>query len=78
MKPLILMSVLFLTACSTSKPVTRLEYVKQQIPDHLLRPVVVKCEDGKTSRALGECALALKSGLNRANSQIEAIAEVVR
>ena len=48
------------------------------LPDALLRPVVVTCRDGETSRALGECALAYRAGLNRANSQIAAIAVVIQ
>ena len=78
MKPLILMSALFLTACSAPDPIIRTEYVKPDVPDTLLRPVAVTCRDGETSRALGECALAYRAGLNRANSQIAAIAEVIQ
>ena len=52
--------------------------MKPDVPDALLRPVVVTCRDGETSRALGECALAYRAGLNRANSQIAAIAEVIQ
>lgn len=43
------------------------------IPQELLAPVVVTCAPGETSRALGNCALALRVGLNEANSQIDAI-----
>ena len=78
MKPLILTSALFLTACSTPDPIIRTEYVKPDVPDALLRPVAVTCRHGETSRALGECALAYRAGLNRANSQIAAIAEVIQ
>ena len=78
MKPLILTSALFLTACSVPDPIIRTEYVKPDVPDALLRPVAVTCRDGETSRALGECALAYRAGLNRANSQIVAIAEVIQ
>ena len=78
MKPLILTSALFLTACAAPEPIVRTEYVKPDVPDALLRPVVVTCRDGETSRALGECALAYRAGLNRANSQIAAIAEVIQ
>lgn len=78
MKPLILMSALCLTACAVPDPIIRTEFLKPDVPEALLHPVVVTCSDGNTSRALGECAVALKSGLNRANSQIAAIAEVIR
>ena len=78
MKPLILTSALFLTDCSAPDPIIRTEYVKPDVPDALLRPVAVTCRDGETSRALGECALAYRAGLNRANSQIAAIAEVIQ
>lgn len=78
MKSLILMSVLCLTACSPREPVVRTEYLKPYVPEALLRPVTVKCQDGTTVRALGECAIALRSGLNRANSQIGAIAQVLK
>ena len=78
MKALILTSVLFLTACGANKPMVRTEFLKPEVPAHLLRPVVVQCPPGDTSRALGECALAYRHGLNTANSQIAAIGEVVR
>ena len=78
MKPLILTSALFLTACSAPEPVVRTEYVKPDVPEALLRSVTVSCRKGNTSRALGDCALAYKAGLNRANSQIAAIAEVIQ
>lgn len=78
MKPLILMSGLFLTACSTSEPLIRTEFLKPQVPAVLLQTVTVTCTDANSSRALGECALAYKHGLTAANSQIAAIAEVVK
>ncbi len=74
----LLMSALFLTACEINKPIIRTVYVTPSVPEALLRPVVVKCEDGSMVRALGECALAYKAGLNQANSQIAAIAEVTQ
>ncbi|QXN71819.1 hypothetical protein RCMRWORF_49 [Rhodobacter phage RcMrWorf] len=67
-----------MTACAAPDPIIRTEYVKPDVPDALLRPVVVTCRDGDTSRVLGECALAYRAGLNRANSQIAAIAEVIQ
>lgn len=78
MKALILTSALFLTACGANKPMVRTEFLKPQVPAHLLRPVAVQCPPGDTSRALGECALAYKHGLNTANSQIVAIAGVLQ
>ncbi|UUV43225.1 hypothetical protein RCCWILLIS_53 [Rhodobacter phage RcCWillis] len=55
----------------------RVEYVQPDIPDSLLQPVSVTCPPGYTSRALGECALAYRAGLDQANSQIAAIGEIV-
>ena len=78
MKPLMLMSALCLTACAAPEPIIRTEIVSPVVPAALLRPVAVTCDEGATSRALGECALALKAGLNRANGQITAIAEVLK
>lgn len=77
MKPLILMSALSLTACGAADPIVRTEFIRPDVPEHLLRPVVVTCPEGYTSRALGECALAYQQGLADANSQITAIAEVL-
>lgn len=77
MKALILTSALFLTACGND-PIIRTELLKPEIPDHLLRPVEVICPGGYTSRALGECALAYKHGLNTANGQIAAISEALK
>lgn len=54
-----------LTGCA--RPVARV------IPQELLAPVVVTCQPGETSRALGNCALALRAGLGEANSQLAAI-----
>lgn len=63
------MSVLSLTGCLANN-------VQPVIPAELLRPVVVICEDGSKVRALGDCALALRSGLNTANSKLQAIGEM--
>lgn len=66
---LILIFVSFLTACADPEKA-------RVIPEPLLRPVVVVCEGGTKSKNLGDCALALRAGLNTANSQILAIAEI--
>lgn len=79
MKRLMIMSVVFLTACSRPEPeiIVKTEYVYPDIPPALLRPVKVSCKPGETSKALGECALKYKAGINQGNSQIGAIAEIV-
>lgn len=80
MKPLMIMSALFLTACSRPEPeiIYRTEYIAPVIPEELLRPVYIKCEPGETSKALGECALKYKSGLNKTNSKIIAVGEIIK
>lgn len=65
-----LMSVLCLTGCATPDPVP-------VIPAELTRPVVVTCSVGDTSRALGQCAILLRQGLNAANSKLTEIGEIV-
>lgn len=65
-----LMSALFLTACATPDPVL-------VVPAELTRPVVVACPEGDTSRALGQCAILLRQGLNTANSKLSEIGEIV-
>lgn len=70
MNRLTLMSVLCLTACALRPdPV-------QIIPAELTRKVVVTCASGDTSRALGQCALALREGLNVANDKLGRIAGI--
>lgn len=64
MSRLILMSALFLIGCGPR------EWI---IPDALTEEVVVECRPGDTSRALGECALQLREGLNLANSKLKQI-----
>lgn len=65
MMRLILMSVLCLTSCAP-RP-------EPFVPAELTRPVVVTCETGTTSRALGDCTLALREGLNAANDKLARI-----
>ncbi|MAM60875.1 MAG: hypothetical protein CMH11_05230 [Maritimibacter sp.] len=64
------MAALFLTACAETA-------ARQPIPAPLLEPVEVRCADGTTERALGECALRLRAGLETANGKISAIKELV-
>lgn len=66
----LLMAAPFLTACVDV-------VARQPIPAPLLEPVEVTCKDGTTERALGECALKLRAGLETANGKIEAIKELV-
>ena len=70
MKSLMITSVLFLTACASSTPPVI-------IPDALTREVTVVCQQGDTSRHFGRCAIALRQGLDSANSQLRAIREIV-
>lgn len=79
MKRLMIMSVVFLSACGRPDPevIVRTEYVYPDIPEALLRPVLVTCKNGDTSKALGDCALKYKAGVGQANSQIGAVAEIV-
>lgn len=67
---LTLMSVLCLTACATPDPVP-------VIPAELTRPVAVTCPVGDTSRALGQCAILLRQGLNAANSKLAEIGAIM-
>lgn len=69
MNRLILMSALFLSGCGDRD-------TRADIPEALLREVKVECPSGETSRALGNCAIRLRQGLNIANSQLTAIAEI--
>jgi hypothetical protein len=69
MRRLALTCALFLTACAEP----RVELAAPHVPADLLRPVVVRCADGQTAAALGNCAIALRAGLNRANGQIETV-----
>lgn len=62
--------VLFLSSCSERPTLV--------IPEELLRREEVRCRTGTTSRALGECAIALRSGLNRANAKLSSIEEIVK
>jgi hypothetical protein len=64
------MAALFLTACDDV-------LARQPIPAPLLEPVEVRCHAGTTERALGQCALRLRAGLDTANGKIEAIKELV-
>lgn len=74
MRHLILMVVLFLTACQKSETV----FVTQPLPEELTREVVVVCEPGETLRALGECAMALREGLDTANDKLKKIHDITR
>lgn len=70
-----LICALFLTGCADEP---RVELAAPHVPADLLRPVVVRCASGETAAALGNCALALRAGLNRANSQITALGEILQ
>lgn len=65
------MAALFLTACAEST------VARQPIPALLLEPVEVRCAAGTTERALGDCALRLRAGLDTANDKLTAIKELV-
>lgn len=75
MRRLALICALFLTACDREP---RVELAAPFVPADLLRPVVVRCASGDTAAALGNCALALRAGLNEANSQIAAVGEILQ
>jgi hypothetical protein len=64
------MAALCLTACAAPVPET-------VIPPELLRPVAVECRDGGTLRALGQCAMNLRQGLDEANAKLVAVGEIV-
>lgn len=70
MRPLILMSVLFLSGCFGRQ-------IELDIPPTLTEPVIVNCVPGDTSRALGSCLIRLREGLNIANSKLGQIEEIV-
>jgi hypothetical protein len=70
MNRLMIMGALCLTGCAAPRP-------EPVVPESLLRPVVVECAVGDTLRALGSCALALRAGLDEANAQIGAVAEIL-
>ena len=74
MRLLALTCALFLTACGEP----RVELAGPHVPADLLRPVVVQCPRGDTAAALGSCALALRTGLNRANSQIATVGQIIQ
>lgn len=69
MNRLTIMSVLFLTACAHRSP-------QLVIPEALTAPVLITCPDGSTSRAVGKCLIALREGLNVANSQLAEIRQL--
>jgi hypothetical protein len=75
MRRLALTCALFLTACADRAP--QVELATPYVPADLLRPVVVRCPSGGTVAALGNCAIALRAGLNQANSQIVAVGAVL-
>lgn len=70
MKALVLIFALFLTACSNkaAEPI---------IPEELLRVEPVRCKAGNTERHLGQCAIALRAGLDLAHGKLRSIAEIV-
>ena len=70
MNRLMPMAALCLTACAAPVPET-------VIPPELLRPVVVECRPGDTMRALGQCAMDLRRGLDEANGKLVAVGEIV-
>lgn len=71
MTTLALICVVFLSACDNQQPAT-------VIPDALLNPVNVRCASGSKERAVGNCLIALRQGLDEANSQIDSIARIVK
>ena len=66
----VLMLGLFLTGCASPEP----EIV---VPPELTREVVVICPMGDTMRALGNCAILLRGGLNTANDKLRTIEDLV-
>lgn len=70
MSRLMPMAALCLTACAAPVPET-------VIPPELLRPVVVECRAGDTLRALGQCAMDLRRGLDEANGKLAAVGGIV-
>lgn len=70
MSRLMPMAALCLTACAAQVP-------EAVIPPELLRPVVVECRPGDTLRALGQCAMDLRRGLDEANGKLAAAGEIV-
>lgn len=69
---LVLICAVCLTACDkkiTPQPI---------VPAPLLKPVGVTCAVGDSEVYLGRCAIALRQGLNLANSQINAIAGLLQ
>jgi hypothetical protein len=65
------MAALCLTACAETT------VARRPIPAQLLEPVEVRCAAGTTERALGECALRLRAGLETANDKLTAIKGLV-
>lgn len=66
-KSLALIFVACLSACGDkSRP-------SVVIPEELRRPVEVRCASGSTQAHLGRCAIALRQGLNEANSKLASI-----
>jgi len=43
----------------------------------VLRPVVVECRPGDALRALGQCAMDLRRGLDEVNGKLVAVGEIV-
>lgn len=63
---------------SACDPTTKYVEVKQQIPDNLLTPVVIKQRRVDGLRDVGLILADYKEGLDRANEQIKAIGCIVR
>ena len=70
MRRLVLTCALFLGGCADRAPAPT-------VPPELIRPVEVRCRDGATARALGDCALALRAGLAEANDKLASVAAIL-
>lgn len=70
MRRLVLTCALCLAACD--KPA-----VAPTVPPELLREVVVRCPDGATERAVGECLMRKSAGLDEANSKLASVARIL-
>ena len=74
MRPLILLcAIASIASCGTPD----LEFVEAEIPEELLRPVPVPAGPVNTVNELAERLVETRAGLDQANGQIGAIAEIV-
>jgi uncharacterized lipoprotein YmbA len=71
---LMALSSFALTGCSGA---SELEYVQLRIPAQLLAPVSVPSDEVATVNQLAERLVETRAGLDQANGQIVAIAEIV-